>query len=955
MLAVIREPLRVVISPRELQEIDPRWRDTVLALQSLIERDLWTYSSFDVELPPTAFDEGRSLLPLSALFRAPTADELELVARGPDGALRKLTAEQLREVREDASFSLASASWAGQRHRWALHGLLQRGRTAIRRSLRRALAWSIDQWTEQSRARLFGDEEPSIRAGARRARAGLRGAIGLLVGLREMVPALSTDEVVTLLAKERRRFVTRDFVRVSETHRWLRPDGFSLDLALYEPSVLARLLPIMEALHARSPRASERDRYVASVLEDERIEAISPGLGRAVIERIRAREIIAREEDRSVARVEGAIAAARERLAREHPIRSMVSAWLDREARRAAADELSLERSELASRVSGALADEGLEREAFLFDRGIEFERTIAPSLTKELEQKLAPARTFIERAAIWRRSRWVVRRHDPMFEGEPPTYSLERHRPLTVTTARPAWRLEKLALRSMTAWNNGLRWLLVENLALGSLGLRALFAKESFVSRWTVDQETGQIVAGEGRRARTPTLRARLRSLWRGVRDARRAFEARPDTGFVGKSISRWFSRLYNYLLKGAAGTAIVLVAQPALTLLNTAVVLALTATSILWAPVAGALAWASDALLVDRSSTDRRRAVLPIASYLLFDVAAAGIGQSLASLLFGAVVHPILGVVSATTGALRATLRSLYDDLVRAVVVAPLGRVPVNDTTLARRVEGPGLASEHYYQAPPSLVCLVMMARLEHEELSAFERQTRDLILSPQIELQRFCSQVLGPFSAGHAAERASKLVDERTAAHLEALRRKLEPRQAALAAVTTIEAASQIRLSRSDLARTLERVVPMVRDAFERRILPRMTDRDREELWRARALSEGDFEGLARWLLASAFSEEILTPLEDADRALCLQIEHLRASDYLASLREADAIPDDLDRVFAADTARSPRPRPVADSPHPWGALGDPIGRWSEALRLAPSDDASDAPPATALRSA
>ena len=66
---------------------------------------------------------------------------------------------------------------------------------------------------------------------------------------------------------------------------------------------------------------------------------------------------------------------------------------------------------------------------------------------------------------------------------------------------------------------------------------------------------------------------------------------------------------------------------------------------------------------------------------------------------------------------------------------------------------------------------------------------------------------------------------------------------------------------------------------------RVFPRL-DRP-AEFWRERAFADGDWESMARRFLADAWSEELLTPLEDADRAVRLQIEHIDVGAYLSML--------------------------------------------------------------------
>ncbi len=891
--AVIRAPLSIELSPREMQEIDERWRDAVRALQSLAQRDLWYWSSFEPELPTTAFREAKQLVGLTELFRAPTADELEAVARGPDQKLRRLSPAQLAEIREEAHFSVASVRYEGQRHVWALTALLQRGRGPIGRALRRSAAFCARQFIVESRDRLFREKSVSLIAGARRMRRAARGLAGLAVGLVEQAPKHEGWDVDERLRAARRAYVLEGCARV-DAGCWRTSDGLVLDLRLHEPSLSHKMMSALERVFARSLR-EDREQFYQRIAADEAIEELAPGLGAALVEHARARDVVAEIERLSSAAIDLKRTALREALARAHPTRALIDEWVSEQVARGLDAWEREEREAVPARAHAELVARGLDREAWIFSRGMRFAREVEPGLRAGLESARVPAGRFEWPRRIWRRANWKVTRHEP--EGAAPYYTLDRHARPAVTTDAVGWRLSNLWHRSACAWNNGLHWLLSDNLLNGALGLRALFSREPFHRGWDVDAQTGALVQV----GLTPTYRSRVRALWQGVAASRRAFEARPDTGFVGKSVSRWISRFWNYVLKGAVGTALIAVGQPALTAVNLAAVSLLTATSMLWAPLSGALRYALDALVYDRFAWHSSDRALPIAQQLIVNFGLAGVGQCALALCLGLAVHPTVGTVALALAGVRAGVRALYDDAARAVIIGPLGRVPVTGGFLARRVEGPGVSADYFFQVRPSLVSMVLRAKMETEELQLFQRKTQEKICAPQIELGRFVSQVLGPFSAGAvASERAAARVDESTARHLEALSRALAPRFEALSALTSIAEAAHIRLTRADLDATVARAGSEVKEFYSERILPKMTEVEREDLWRERALAVGDFDGLARRLLAETFSEGLLSPLEETDRSLRLVVDHLRASDYLGALEQGRAVADDLDRV-------------------------------------------------------
>ena len=76
----------------------------------------------------------------------------------------------------------------------------------------------------------------------------------------------------------------------------------------------------------------------------------------------------------------------------------------------------------------------------------------------------------------------------------------------------------------------------------------------------------------------------SRLSALWDHVRRSRRAFESEPETGFLGKSFTRHVNRAWNYALKGALGSAaLVLVCVPVCLFVSLGALL-LAVTAPLW-----------------------------------------------------------------------------------------------------------------------------------------------------------------------------------------------------------------------------------------------------------------------------------------------------------------------------------------------------------------------------------
>lgn len=83
-----------------------------------------------------------------------------------------------------------------------------------------------------------------------------------------------------------------------------------------------------------------------------------------------------------------------------------------------------------------------------------------------------------------------------------------------------------------------------------------------------------------------TPTLASRLIELWRHISKARTRFESRPDTGFIGKGMTRHANRVWNYGVKGLLGTMALVFVFPVVCVAVSVASVALAVLAPVWVP---------------------------------------------------------------------------------------------------------------------------------------------------------------------------------------------------------------------------------------------------------------------------------------------------------------------------------------------------------------------------------
>jgi hypothetical protein len=100
------------------------------------------------------------------------------------------------------------------------------------------------------------------------------------------------------------------------------------------------------------------------------------------------------------------------------------------------------------------------------------------------------------------------------------------------------------------------------------------------------------------------------------------------------------------------------------------------------------------------------------------------------------------------------------------------------------------------------------------------------------------------------------------------------------------------SAIRLSEEGLALLLDAATQLVTEFYTRRIFPRESggqSRASDGFWRARSLPQDHFAGLTRQLLQSLLSERVLTPIEDEESGLRLNVKHVSFGSYFSNVMQ------------------------------------------------------------------
>jgi len=620
----------------------------------------------------------------------------------------------------------------------------------------------------------------------------------------------------------------------------------------------------------------------------------------------------------------------------QNPLLSLVKRWMDKQLNDVKVKLMKEYRWRCHEEAIEACRKKSLDQFVYFLSRDLAFLKERAPMLSKELWADKEPTRTFQWDTWIWNPYSWIVKRHfqdtvevvTTHLSGTPtsitsprtgdhsdsqlqqPVYTLDRSHRKVTNTQGAFWRWSNYFQRAWSwSWNAAyacgylVPW-------CSPIGIRALVSNHPFYADLELCQVNG--VLCPRRSAYTPTLSSRLASLWRHISKARTEFETTPDTGFMGKGLTRQINRTWNYGVKGVMCSLLLLVFFPVICILCSVGGVCLAVTSPLWAPVFALFYHTCFILFYDVDNPNSKRSpLLPMVHVVVRDLLIDGLLQPISCVFAALFICPVVALLIAVFGLLHWSLSRARDGLIYHLIVRPRGRIPASEGCLVKRIAGPGLNTEFYYQISKEQALAAFEARLEADRLIAYRRQTERLIRRPAEEFRLFVQQVFTPFSGSWCPTPATEKVADKTdsikpsnlrspsaAAQLErdtkalltSLEEKVERRLYELRMPLTLNVLKKIRLSSSDLKMLLVKAGMMMHSFYPSEILARIGINE-SELWDRYDVEESNWLALAAIFLTEIFSPAILIPLNDSETRIQLQTKGVNLSRYSALFIETE----------------------------------------------------------------
>lgn len=142
------------------------------------------------------------------------------------------------------------------------------------------------------------------------------------------------------------------------------------------------------------------------------------------------------------------------------------------------------------------------------------------------------------------------------------------------------------------------------------------------------------------------------------------------------------------------------------------------------------------------------------------------------------------------------------MWDSILFHLFIKKCGRVPSSDSFAVKRIAGPGLESDYYFAIKPEQALAAFEAKMELDELQAYQQATESIILQPQKDFSQFVEACFGPFSAQLSKTGEYKSLEREGKDLLSSLHEKLEKRRRDLQTGLTTTVKSKIKLNTMEL---------------------------------------------------------------------------------------------------------------------------------------------------------
>ena len=300
--------------------------------------------------------------------------------------------------------------------------------------------------------------------------------------------------------------------------------------------------------------------------------------------------------------------------------------------------------------------------------------------------------------------------------------YEIDKEKYYYVKTDFFFWRIWLFLIKIFTSFcNYNIR--VYRQMTSSMLGIKALFLTELYRDL-RVDSSNGKLYPSK----RTYTFPRSICNLITWIKDSRTNFENSPDTGILGKGVSRIFNLFLNYVLKLFILGGLLIGLYPLFIIANIIICIGLFLISPIMAVSWVFLDYIFSAIIFNRYSKSKFFSLLRI---IIKDFFIDTIYQFICCLLF-LIIQPILSILFIIYAHIHFILRYIYDFFFYYILKF-LGKIPLTDSCIAWRISGPHLFRERFYDISNKDLMSLVIADIESIVLDHFYKEMGKIINSP------------------------------------------------------------------------------------------------------------------------------------------------------------------------------------------------------------------------------
>ncbi|XWV25579.1 structural ppiase-like protein [Tupanvirus deep ocean] len=850
----------------------------------LREIEDWDIDSFEFNPPVSDFSDEKDIINVDNLMSPPDFNECEELAKDQFGKSIKLNNTQLQQLRKKGTFKIPSKRFEDQDHVWCVSKFLQSGTDNLKESFLNGLAKSGEHFVVYIPNRMYAGKYFTLFGSIKQIISSIIDIPSILIGNRNMQNKYPNHIIHAKLKEFMEETVVSTMIRSYDEGKnkivFESNEGVCVGIIIskYNQMLEKLKIPYQDFKYAWDKNTVSRRKELHTIHNDNVLS--QNDIAKIVVNKENEilqqeiydliKRVLDKEDADSLVNLIESISYLRnyviqyeknkllalqdyqKSLKEKNIILSRIDQWVNRKTANFEKDWIN---KNPIDNMLLKLSENLNGQEKCVFDTHLNIKKSPEYSkLEKELKSEKIPSRVYKFYFKIWNHNKWKIINKNGR-------HRLNKYSKVTTSTSYPGWRIANLAMGAASLFNNGVNFLL-SNMVMGKFGFRSMYGLKDFSADYDVDHE-GVVVT----KYTFKTWFGRLASLYDNISKSIADFENKPEHGILGKSFTRIFNRIWNYVFKGFFGTILISVGHPLLVLINTIISIAGTLTSPLWAILGALLIYLFCIFIYDLDSpNDNQMTILPLFRTVLDKFLVRGIMQMLGSLI-GIGFHVIAGLLTFAWSGFINSIKYCYDSTIYHTVLKFKARLPSGDDFLVKRVSGPGLSTKYFYLIDHDLALVLIQYILEEMEMEAYKQQMKNKINKPRNDLLEFYDRfnIIG-LKANHENEHIKGFTATR-----DTLEKKLSEIEndywKSHKIRNSIKGSNNIRMDTRNLSTAINKGAEICEAFVPDRILARLGPAS-TFFWVHKNLERNDWHGLATYCLKRIFGESIVEPFENTD---------------------------------------------------------------------------------------